>query len=131
MSGGCAAAAAQHSGKILFDTPIRITDHRWDSGDPDSVFNETGNTDYSATFGSQCAAGTCSSNTSLEAIIPGSTTVKEGGRQSLDIFRFNVYDGGANGNLAPLPPPSSGVCPPACIYDDNESIFMRNGIFAP
>jgi hypothetical protein len=131
ISGGCIGAVGYYFGKVLFDIPFRIVDHRFDSSIPYSTWVETGMVDYPFTFGAQCSAGNCNVNTSLEAIIPNATTVKEGARQSFDILRFLIYDGGANGDLGITPFPTAGACPPACTFDDNETVFLRTGVFAP
>jgi hypothetical protein len=128
-SGNCSGAGGLYEGKVLVSTPLRITDHRF--GPVGGPYVQTGTTDYSATFGSQCTSS-CNLTTTLETIIPNTSTVLEGRRQSLEILSFNVLDGGANGDLAPLPnPPTTGVCPPACQGEGDESVFLRTGVFAP
>jgi hypothetical protein len=134
-SGGCSGGAGStYNGSVMISTLLRLTDHRFDSSPPFSgPFNETGTLfDFPTTIGANCSGGTCNLTTTVETIIPGAPpAVPENARSSLELINFQMLDGGANGTLAPSPFPTSGACPPACQGDDGETIFLRNGIFAP
>jgi hypothetical protein len=40
---------------------------------------------------------------------------------------MQVFDGGADGDLTA----AGGGCPPACVANDGEEEFLRQGLFAP
>ena len=131
--GSCAGTGGSlYNGKILLDTPLRVTDH----------FNATtgqscaGTTSCTGTFdyngwpmGIQCTSGACNTVTSIDSVVPG--LVLELKRAVVETGAFQVQDAGLNGNLVAAAAPTSGVCPPACAQDDAATTFMTQGTFAP
>jgi hypothetical protein len=123
-SGGCTGAGATYAGKLLFSTGLRITDRlNTPVQEPATV------SDTPFRFGMQCATGNCSISTTADAVYPG--LVQELKRAVWQLGQIEVLDGGPDGNFAAAPAPASGVCPPACAGNDGETVFMRQGIFAP
>jgi hypothetical protein len=62
-------------------------------------------------------------------VLPG--LVPEGKRTIYEIVQLEILDGGADGDLAISPSPASGSCLPACTGNDDETVFLRPGLFAP
>jgi hypothetical protein len=129
----CAGAAGSlYNGKILLDTPLRVTDHfNATTGQPCAGTTScTATYDYSGwPIGIQCTSGACNTTTSVDTVVPGLVT--EVKRAVVEMGAIQVQDAGLNGNLVAAPAPTSGVCPPACAQDDAASTFMTQGIFAP
>jgi hypothetical protein len=125
-TGGCSSAGGTYSGKVLFRIPIRMTDRL-----NDVVFDEAGTVpDVTFEFGVQCSAGSCNAvTTNADAVIPD--LVKEQKRAIWQLGRVEVLDGGSDGNLGIAPSPGSGSCPPACVGNGGETVFLRQGLFAP
>jgi hypothetical protein len=124
-TGGCATAGGPYSGKILATTTMRVTDRL---NGPEQ--NAPGTlTDYPFTFGAQCAAGACNLSSSFDAVIPG--IAQEQKRAVWQLGQIEVLDGGSDGELAVAPSPASGVCPPACAGNGDETVFLRQGLFTP
>jgi hypothetical protein len=129
VTGGCASAGGTYAGKVLFRTTLRITDKlngpaQAEAGTvQDRVFE----------FGVQCSGGSCSSSTTANAVVPG--LVKEQKRAIWRLSQVELRDGGSDGNLADAPsppgPPGPGSCPPACTGNGGETVFLRQGLFAP
>jgi hypothetical protein len=67
--------------------------------------------------------------TSADLVIPG--LVKEGKRSVWELSQLQILDGGADGDLAAAPSPGSGSCPPACIGNGGETVFLHQGFFVP
>jgi hypothetical protein len=65
--------------------------------------------------------GTCSLNTTADAIVPG--TVIEGMRSIWQLGQIEVKDAGPNGT-------GYASCPPLC-GDGDEATFLREGVFVP
>ena len=125
VSGGCSAAGGTFAGKLLGLVTLRITD-RLNS----TAFQEAGTvTDYPFAWGLQCSDGGCSSTTSADAVIPG--LVNERRRAIWELGQIQVLDGGSDGDLVAAPSPGSGACPPACAGNGGETVFLRQGLFAP
>lgn len=123
-SGGCSSAGGTYSGMMLFTTTVRMTDRF------NGPFLEPGTvTDTPLQVGIQCTSGMCNTTTSADAVIPG--LVLEGKRSVWQLTDVQIFDGGSNGTLSAAPAPSSGVCPPACVGNDGEGLFMRQGLFVP
>jgi hypothetical protein len=109
---------------VLFTTSVRMTDRL------NGPFLEPGTvTDSPLQVGMQCTSGACNITTSADAVIPG--LVQEGKRSVWQLGDIQVMDGGSNGTLSAAPAPGSGACPPACVGNDSEGLFMRQGFFAP
>ena len=124
-TGGCATAGGPYSGKILATITARVTDRL---NGPEQ--NATGTlTDYPLAFGAQCAAGACNLSSSFDAVIPG--IAREQKRAVWQLGQIEVLDGGSDGELAAAPFPASGVCPPACAGNGDETVFLRQGLFIP
>jgi hypothetical protein len=67
--------------------------------------------------------------TGADTFIPN--FIKEDKRAVVELGAMKVNDAGANGQLVGAPPPTSGVCPPACSQDDPFTLAFVQGLFAP
>ena len=123
-SGGCSAAGATYSGKLLINTALRLTDR---TNVP--VQEPATAMDTQFQLGMQCASGACSVATTADAVIPGFAVEQK--RAVWEVSRIEVRDGGSDGDLVAAPPPASGVCPPACVGNGGETLFLHQGIFVP
>jgi hypothetical protein len=85
--------------------------------------------DHPLQWGIQCTSGSCGVVTSADSVIPA--VAKEGKRAVWQLSQLQVLDGGADGNLAAAPAPGSGVCPPACVGNGGETVFLHQGLFVP
>jgi hypothetical protein len=85
--------------------------------------------DYSFTWGVQCANGACNSVTSADSTIPG--IAKEQKRAVWQLGELRILDGGNDGDLGVAGSPGIGTCPPACEGNDDETLFLTQGLFAP
>ena len=122
----CAGGAGSlYNGKVLGSSSIRISDHyNGVSGtDPATV------ADLPFDVGSQCTAGSCNYVTSADATV--TNTTQEGKRAVVGLGAIEIQDAGANGNLVGAPPPTTGVCPPACAQDDPARVASVQGLFIP
>jgi hypothetical protein len=124
-TGGCTVAGGTYSGKLLVTTSSRITDRLNGAAQqsPGTV------ADYPFTFGAQCVSGDCNLSSSFDAVIPG--LVREQKRAVWELGEIEVLDGGSDGELIAAPSPASGVCPPACARNGDETVFLRQGLLAP
>jgi hypothetical protein len=125
VSGGCSTAGGQYGGKLLGAMTLRVTDRR----NGPSQTSAGAIVDSPLSWGIQCSSGSCSSITSGDAVLPG--LVPEGKRTIYEIVQLEILDGGADGDLAISPSPASGSCLPACTGNDDETVFLRPGLFAP
>jgi hypothetical protein len=126
VSGGCTSAGGQYAGKVMGAMTLRITD----KGNGQTGTSPGTAQDYPFRWGVQCSSATCNSVTSADAVIPG--LVVEQAREVWQLSQVQVFDGGADGDLATTPSPGSGTCPPACEGNgDGESLFLQQGLFAP
>jgi hypothetical protein len=123
-SGGCSSAGGTYSGKLLLSTALRLTDRL------NGSLQEPGTAaDSPLQVGMQCASGSCSVSTSADAVIPN--LVQELKRAVWQLSQLEVRDGGTDGDLVAAPSPLSGICPPACVGNDGETLFLHQGIFIP
>jgi hypothetical protein len=125
VTGGCGVGGGTYGGKLLISIPLRMTDR---FNGPSLTVPATA-TDTPFNFGAQCSSGSCSVSTSADAVLP--FLVREQQRAVWAISQVQVYDGGADGNLVSAPAPASGGCPPACVGNGGETVFLRQGLFAP
>jgi hypothetical protein len=124
ISGGCAGAGGTYGGKLLVNMNLRVTDRL------NGPVQEPGTAiDTPFKVGMQCTNGACSIATSTDAVIPG--IAQESKRAVWELSRVDVKDGGSDGNLVPAAAPASGICPPACTGNDDESLYLTQGLFAP
>jgi hypothetical protein len=141
---GCAAGAgSSYNGQVLLQKTIKMTDH-------DNTFNGApgtacpGNTGlepncpgttitFPATWGVQCASGTCNVVTSYDNLFPASAVgwIKEGKRAVIAESQVEVYDAGSAGTLPAAGPPVSASCPPGCGHASGDTLFLEEGLFAP
>jgi hypothetical protein len=143
---GTAGAGSLYSGKVITTSSFgagpeaywRITDH-------DNYLNSnppgTDCTDFQSCpataidipfeVGAQCSSGACSYTTGADAVVMG--MIKEGKRMVVQLGQLQLWDAGNDGNLISGPPPSTGICPPACTDNDpgNSGIFLLQGLFLP
>ena len=122
-----AAGPADYSGDVRFAITVRITDH-WNATAPGGGTDAATVRDYAIKYnnttdgipgscvqtGSTSTGSTCSSNTSLNAVIPGS--VKDAKRAIWELDAARIFDGGADGD--------------GDTTADN-TVFLRPGIFIP
>ena len=110
--------------KLLLKTILRLTDRR------NAPAQEVGRRWIRRSrLACSSASGACSVSTSADAVIPN--IAFEGTRAIWGLSKIEVWDGGSDGNLAAAPAPASGVCPPACIGNGGETLFMHQGFFVP
>ena len=119
----CGSANAQdgadYTGGLQANATIRITDH--DNGSPGPGGTDPATVvDLPFPVPVTCAAtaatnigGTCSTNTTANAVVPGS--VKDTKRGVVEIGQIVVNDGGPDGNVSTVP----------------NTVFERQGIFIP
>jgi len=141
-----AAAGSAYSGKVLGTSTIRITDHYntiTATNDPCETAATPGtggapppqcqgtSLDLPFNVSSQCLTASCSYVTTANAVVAG--TVKEFKRAVVELSQVTVQDAGADGDLISAPPPSTGVCPPACAQgaDTTFDVAAAQGIFIP
>jgi Tol biopolymer transport system component len=124
--GGCPTAGGNYNGKLLFWDDMRITDR---FNGPSLTEPATLGGSYPLYFGAQCAAGLCNLTTTADAVIP--SLVREQKRAIWQLGQMLVYDGGPDGDLQPRDLPVPGNCPPACVPNDGETLFLQQGFFAP
>jgi hypothetical protein len=124
ISGGCSAANALYTGKVLLRLVVRMTDRlNGPTNNPGTA------SDITLPAGIQCTSGACGSTTSADSVYPN--LAREASRAVWQLGKIEVLDGGTDGDLAPNPSPASGVCPPACQGNGGETVFMTQGLFAP
>jgi len=112
-----AVDGADYTGELEGDAQIRITDHyNPNPGDVGTV------TDIPFPVGGTCASttntargGTCTTNTTANAVVPGGGAVKDGLRANVEIAQVQVSDGGPDGQRGTTP----------------NTVFARQGIFIP
>jgi hypothetical protein len=117
-------SGSDYSGRLLVTTPLRITDN---ANAPEMP--EPGTTqDDALEFPVQCAVtadttrgGACSLSTTYDALIPGAVTERQ--RAIWALGQIQVKDAGPNGT-------GYAACPPTC-GDGDETVFLRQGVFAP
>jgi len=133
---GSVGAGSLYNGKVLGSSTIRITDHynALTANPPGTDCTDT--TSCTATVvdlpfdvGAQCTSGSCAYTTSADAVV--TNTVQEQKRAVVELGQINVQDAGANGNLSPGIPPTTGICPPACSEDDPSNVAFVQGLFLP
>jgi Tol biopolymer transport system component len=124
-TGHCASAGGTYSGYLLFSSSLRMTDQFNGPSltDPATLMDTPFN------FAAPCAAGACSFATSADAVMP--FLVRERKRAVWQLGQLQVYDGGADGALTQILSSGSGGCPPACQGNGGETVFLRQGFFAP
>jgi hypothetical protein len=131
---GCSAPGADYTGQMIFQVPMRITDHANaglacpypNDGDPPCVTGTVKDSTFSVVV--NCAAtpasingATCQTSTSMDALAPG--TVKEFQRAVISVTGARALDTG--------PDTSAGAnCPLSCGTGD-ETLYAGEGIFIP
>jgi hypothetical protein len=136
--GMCAGGAGSlYNGKVLGTSQIRISDH-YNALAPNPPGVDCSDTtscpgtvvDLPFDVGAQCASGACNYTTSADAVV--TNTVQELKRAVVGLGVLEVQDAGVDGNLVAAPPPSSGVCPPACAQGaDPAGVAFTQGLFIP
>jgi hypothetical protein len=135
--GNCAGGAGSlYSGKVLGSSFLRFSDH-YNSFSPNPPGPDCSDTtscagtavDFPMDMGAQCTNGACNYVTSADTWVVNS--IQEKKRAVVAMSDVTVLDAGLNGNLVPAPPPTTGICPPACAEDDPASTFLSQGLYAP
>ena len=132
--GGCTGnAGSTYSGKVLGSSSIRITDHyNSTTGQPCAAATTCVATVVNLPFdvGAQCTNGACNYTTSADAVV--TNTVQELKRAVVELGQITVSDAGQDGQLVGGPPPTTGICPPACAQNDaNNGVAFVQGLFIP
>jgi hypothetical protein len=111
---------------ILGQATIRVSDHY--NGAP--AFTSPGTMiDLPFSVGAQCTNGACNYVTSSDLVV--TDVAKEGKRAVVGLGQLTVQDAGQNGDLVAAPPPTTGICPPACAQDDTAAVAFTQGLFIP
>ena len=136
--GNCAGGAGSlYGGELMASWTTQLTDH-YAATFPNPPGPDCSDTstcpstavDYPTDIGTQCSAGACNFVTSEDAWISG--LIREEQRAVMALGNLRVIDGGLNGDLFGGPPPTTGICPPACAADgDGEAIAFGQGLFIP
>jgi hypothetical protein len=109
---------SDYTGQLQVNSPIRITDRINGSGgnEPATVVDIPFpiNVPCSATASSTVGA-TCSVNTSFNAVTPGAVQESARARAVVQMGAVQVFDGGADGNVATAP----------------NTVFATQGVFVP
>ena len=111
-----AGSLDDYGGSLRAEMPLRVTDRENGSANEagtvlDTVFAFTVPCAVTADTG---IGSTCAVNTTADAVMPGS--VPKGSRSIWEVAQVDVTDGGAD---------QSGATP------GDDSVFMRQGVFAP
>jgi hypothetical protein len=117
-------SGSDYSGRLLVTSQLKITDNANSAEMP-----EPGTTqEQPFQFPVQCnptadttRGGECNVTTTYDAIIPGAVT--EILRAIWALGQIQVKDAGPNGT-------GYAACPPTC-GDGDETVFLRQGVFAP
>ena len=116
-----AADGADYTGEVQGNALIRITDH-WNAvapgGGPDAATVQDIPFPVNATCvatGSTAVGGTCSVNTTANAVLPG-VPVKDGKRANVEIQQLQITDGGSDGVMG---------------TPTGNTLFAVQGIFIP
>ena len=116
----CPVAGGFYDGKLLTTMKVRLTDR---------LTGSSTLADFPFSFGAQCASGACNLSSSFDAVIAG--LAQEQKRAIWQLSAVEVLDGGTAGDFNRAPPPATGSCPPACAPGGRETVFLRQGLFAP
>lgn len=118
--GGCASAGADYTGHLEVRFSARITDH-WNAVAPGGGPEPATVQDIELRIAALCTAtsdpnvgGTCSINTDLQVVYPGS--IKDSKRMIIEYGQVRVVDGGDDGDAT---------------TDDGAQTFLTQGVFIP
>ena len=116
-----AADGPDYTGELKSDPTVRLTDH-FNAVAPGGGSNPATVNDFPFPMKLSCAntaatstGGTCSVETTFEAVIPASVTRMESRRSVLELAQFQVFDGGADGFISTTP----------------NTLFAVQGLFIP
>ena len=123
-AGAPATAGQLYGGKVLLRIVLRMTDRlNGPTQNPGTAM------DTAFPVGLQCTSGSCSATTTADSVYPN--VVQEQRRAAWELGKVEILDGGSDGNLAAIPSPGSGICPPACQGNGGETVFLHQGLFVP
>lgn len=130
--GNCTAGAASlYNGKIRTVSTIEITDHYnnvpGQSCDANATCAGTLQQSLELPIAAQCNAGACNVIGTWDTPLSYGQLINESRRGIYRLHRFEVYDGGLNGELWGAGEP----CPPTCYSDDGEGLYLVPGVFGP
>lgn len=131
---GCAGGGgSSYNGQVLLQKTIKMTDHDNSTNTSCSPNCPATTITFPATWGVQCASGTCNVVTSYDNVFPASAGgwIKEGKRAVIAESQVEVYDAGSAGTLPGAGPPVSASCPPGCGHASGDTLFLEEGLFAP
>jgi hypothetical protein len=123
---------------VLGTSTIRIVDH-YNGIIPNPPGADCSDTQSCAATGqdlpfdvaSQCTNGACNYVTSSDLVV--TDVSKEGKRAVVNLGQIQIQDAGLDGDLVAGPPPTTGVCPPACAQNpgDGSDVASVQGLFIP
>jgi hypothetical protein len=109
-------------GKLLLTTTIRVTDKQNGPAESGSVQDATLSVPISCLATPETVGSNCNVTTTADTLLPGFAT--ESKRTLMSMLSVNLKDAGPNGTGY------GAGCPPTC-GDGDETVFMRQGVFAP
>ena len=119
------AGGGDYAGRVVLATVIRITD-RANGASADraaTVQDSRFSLPIACTPTPAASSGSdCNVSTTADTLVPG--FAREGDRAVLSLMSVTVEDAGPDGNVG------SANCAPSCGSGD-ESVFLRQGLFAP
>jgi hypothetical protein len=107
-----------YTGRAILDAVIRLTD----MGNGASGLDSATVQDKELALPANCTTGTCTMNTSVDALVPG--LVKEGKQMIFRTLSLGYKDAGPDGNIG------VAACGPNCGTGD-EKVFLREAVFEP
>ena len=123
-----AAGGSDYAGKVILSTTMRITDRASSGGASATVQDARFDVPIDCAASPDPALGSaCAIDTTANTLVPG--FAQEGNRAVISAFSVSLEDAGPDGGVTPSPDPGLG-CPPTCGTGD-ESVFLRQGVFAP
>jgi hypothetical protein len=127
-----ASGGSDYTGKVILTTAMRITDYgNGPSGNDSGTVEDTQFSlpiDCLDTPANPDVGSSCNVTTTTDTLVPG--FAQEGKRAVISAFSVNLLDAGPDGSITPPSPPAGLACPPICGSGD-ESVFLRQGVFAP
>jgi hypothetical protein len=123
-----AGGGSDYAGKVILSTTMRITDRASSGGASATVQDARFDVPIDCAANADASLGSaCVISTTANTLVPG--FAQEGMRAVISAFSVSLEDAGPDGGVIPSGSPGLG-CPPSCGTGD-ESVFLRQGLFAP